>query len=238
MLMSLSALATANKTYTLAVEINPPFTFVNEQKQIRGLSVEMLELLAVSQGAELETIECPFARCMKLAEQGQADFIFGIIKSAERETFFHFIEPPFYSSTTHYSFYQLKNPANPIRSLNDLQNQRIGVQRGARHFSKFDNDPDISKVEIAGIPTLIEMLRKKRIEAFLMLTLSAEPYLKKFDPRGHIKASPFSYEDRKAGFIALSKKSKHVRDLTTLNTAMASLKQKGDIEKVLRKYSL
>ena len=226
------------KKYTLAVELNPPFTYIDENNRINGLSVEMIGQLVASQDATFEMLVCPFARCLKLAEEGHTDFIFGIIKTAEREEFLHFIEPPFMSSTTHYSFYQLKSHAKPISTLKDLTQLTVGTQRGAKHFSEFDNNPDIFKVEITSIPTLIEMLRKKRIDAFLMLTLSAEPYLKKFDPRRRIKPSPFSYKDQKSGYIALSKKSKHVLDLPLLNKAMVELKRQGEIQKVLNKYNL
>jgi polar amino acid transport system substrate-binding protein len=226
------------KTYTLAMEVSPPFSSLDSNKHAQGLAIDLVEAMVELGGNKLEPIVCPFARCLRLVEKGDADFIFGIVKTSERSKFLKYIEPAFITTFTDISFFQLNSSTLQITTMKDVEQLIVGIQRGAKHFDDFDNNHSINKINVPNISTLIEMLKKGRIDTFVMPKKSAEQYLKKHDQDKKIKQANFTINNEQRGYIAISKKSKHIQDLSKLNSALQQLKDSGKLKKILKQYQL
>lgn len=226
------------KTYTLALEVAPPFSSFSIDNKPQGLAIEMLTKLVNKSGNKLNPVVCPFARCLKLVEQGQADFIFGVLKTPKRSQYLEYIQPAFSTFPTEIGFYQLKNSSKKIESFDNILNLTVGVQRGALHYEAFDNNKKINKVSVVSIANLIEMLTKGRIDTFAMLRQSAEQYLKKHDNSGLIKLSDYVVNQHQKGYIAMSKRSRYIKDLPTLNQQFKQIKESCELSDMLNKYNL
>jgi len=236
--LTTSFIAIAADKYKLAFEIAPPFSYVDENYQAHGLALELVQAVIDEVNGELSYVTCPWARCLKLVEQGQVDFIFGIVKTPARDKFLRYIEPPFTKSFTEIALYQLKTSNQDITHYEQLMNKTIGVQRGAAHVEEFDDNPKIKKVSVVDIPSVIELLKKKRIDAFIMPTQSAEQYLSQHDPAGEITQASFSFRKEQGGYIALSKKSPHIDKIEQLNTGLTNIMANGKLKAILKKYDL
>ena len=55
-----------------------------------------------------------------------------------------------------------------IKQWDDLSDLRIGMLRGYKHFPKFDNDQQLSKIDFLEINTAVNMLLKKRIDVIIV----------------------------------------------------------------------
>lgn len=225
------------KTYTLAMEISPPFSSLDPHNNPQGLAIELISAIVDLEDNQLETIICPFARCLKLVERGEADFISGILKTDKRSEFLSFIEPAIFNSFHGFRFYQL-NSSLPISSMQDLEKLTVGVQRGALHFEAFDNNTSITKISLPSIKVLIEMLQKGRIDTFVMPQTSAEQYLRENDQHNKIRSADLTIRTKKNGYIAMSKHSKHIHELSDFSRALELLKNSGRLEKILSRYQL
>jgi polar amino acid transport system substrate-binding protein len=220
------------------MEIAEPFSKLDENNRPQGLAVDLIVAMLEKVNSKAEFYICPFARCLRLVEQGDADLVFGLIKTPERMESLAFIEPAFIQSMTKVSFYQLESSTVEISQTSDLISLNIGVQRGALHFDEFDNNKSISKIEVTNIADLIGMLQKKRIDAFVMPQLSAEQYLDKYDKKNEIKRSKLFYQKEQGGYIALSKKSNYLSELPKLSAALQELKKTGALKQILKNYDL
>lgn len=225
--------------FNLAVDHSPPFSIVDSNQRAHGIAVDLVNALLKPIGhSKLKFITCPWARCLVLTEEGEADFIVGLVKTPARLKKFAFIEPAFITSTNEFGFYQLSSSKTKITSMSDIEKLTVGVQRGAMHFEEFDNNKKIDKVNLLDIASLIEMLKKQRIDVFVMPRVSAEQYLVKYDANKTIKRSGFIVTEPTGGYIVFSKKSKHISYLPELNKSMKQLHSSGKIKNIMSKYNL
>lgn len=222
----------------LAVEPSPPFSHIDDEGVVTGLEVDIADALATGMGTSLETVACPWARCLKMAEQGDVDIVIGLSKTSAREQKFVFLDPPFISSILQISTYQRADARFDVSSLADFRALKVGVQRGAVHFKAFDNDPLITKIYVKDIQSLFNMLLVGRVDAFIMPTVAANEYLFAFDTENEIKRASFTHLIDQGGYIALSKKSPLIENLETLQQVLRNLKSTGKLDTILTKYNL
>lgn len=220
------------------MEATPPFSNIDPVKGVQGLALDSVNALVEMNGHQLKPIICPFARCLRLIEQGQADFIFGIMKTPERSAYLEYIEPAFITSFSEIRFYTLRDAKTSIKSLADVEKLRVGVQRGASHFEAFDNNKLIRKLDVSSISNLIDMLKTKRIDTFVMPRISAEEYLKQHDENSEIMPAHFTVIKEQGGYIAISKKSPYINDVVELNRALLKIKKSGDLTTILKRYNI
>ena len=105
-------------------------------------------------------------------------------------------------------------------------------------FEEFDNNPNIKKVAVVDIVSIIELLKKGRIDAFVMPKQSAEKYLEQNDSEQLISSAEFVHKVKQGGYVALSKNSGHQDKVKALNKAMKQLKDSGQLKQILAKYKL
>lgn len=126
----------------------PPYSFMDDQQQIRGIDIEILGELGKRLGVEFDISLVPFKRLLLMTEQGAAFGSFSLFKTPEREAFGLFTYP------VHYSTYRLFTTTdNDIRydALEDLFGKRIGIAAGFAISDEFDaatERGDITKVEV------------------------------------------------------------------------------------------
>jgi polar amino acid transport system substrate-binding protein len=220
----------------VAVEPTPPFSSIDEHGNISGLDKDLADALLLPLGYQVETVSCPWVRCLRMVEQGQVDMIFGLFKTTQREKKFLFLEPPFMTSNVTIANYQLSSASFDVHQLEDFHKLEVGIQRGALHFLAFDNDPLIKKTELKDIPTMINMLLKGRINTFVMPTVAADEYLAQLDKTSEIKRGKFTHIEQHGGHIALSRMSQHINDANRIMKQIEALKQSGHLHAILNTY--
>lgn len=135
-------------------------------KNWNGRNIETLYVMTQKLGVHLDmSMRAPFARCMRLLEQGRIDIIAGLIYTEERDQKLLLIP---YSEKTQLAIFYLKSRITPVTldylSLSDT----IGVHLA---FAIPENLKDTALMEhISPIPSVgtgLQMLLKKRLTGVL-----------------------------------------------------------------------
>lgn len=202
-----SSMAIADKKeLKIAIFIEPPFTHLVDNKLV-GEHIEIAKLLAISIGLKPVFIRCPFARCLAMAQHGQADMIIGIRKSPEREKDLIFLNPPYMIQHYPLRFFVLSSKKVIINHFDDLNKLSIGTLRGGSYFELFDNSKSFTKVEVTSREQLVQMLLRDRIDTFIEREESILPLLPLAKYQQKFTLANYQYDKAVNSYIAISKKS-------------------------------
>lgn len=224
---------------TVAIDSTPPYAFIDKQGRPSGMIVDVMQKLSSRLPFDFEYIECPWARCVKLVENGEIDLLPGITRTHAREQIFFYIEPAFMShhKINQFRFYSInKNLA--ITDYVDLQTLNIGILRGAAYNPEFDDDNTITKTAFVDVQSLFDALHKNRIDAFIYHDDTVVPLLKQFDPLNQITESTLGLSAKQNGYIVMSKKSIHLAQLPAINNQLKALIEEGEISLIFRRHGL
>ncbi len=218
----------------VAMHIEPPFSDIVNGEFV-GENIDIANLLAKKINKKARYVYCPVARCLSLMQSGQADMIVAVRKTAKREQFIYYLSPPIKIQKHPLRFYIRANNKVIVDKYEDLQSLKIGVLRGASYFDKFDLDTKMFKVPLTNHQQLIDMLLKGRIDTFLEREESITPLVEQKVYATAIKLAKFSYDKGVGSYIAISKKSPFVKELTAFSQAIETLQSTGEIKKIISK---
>jgi polar amino acid transport system substrate-binding protein len=109
----------------------PPYRIIgstNGAPSYSGIYVDVLREIAAATGLTLEFVELPFARALRVMQEGEADIMLGPNRAPEREVYLHYLEPPLPQEP---KVFLPVAAAAPIRGYDDLAGRRIAIRRGA-----------------------------------------------------------------------------------------------------------
>lgn len=201
-----SVISFANENLKVASIVEPPFSRI-ENDTLVGFNVDVAEMLASSINLKPVIIQCPFARCLTMLEQGSADLMINLKKLPEREKNLIFIEPPLFVQDQPIRFYTLSNNNININKLTDLLPLVVGTIRGAAYFPEFDNNTKIRKVDFTTREQLVNMLLKGRIDTFLEREESIEPLISSQEYKDKMTIESYQYNKPVGSYIAISRNS-------------------------------
>jgi ABC-type amino acid transport substrate-binding protein len=209
-----------------------PFSDIIDNEFV-GPNIEISTLLAESINLKPTFIPCPFARCLSMVQQGEADMILSLKKLPERENDLIFLHPSYMTQHDPLRFFTLASRKITINDFVDLNDLIVGTLRGARYFDAFDQNKTITKVELTSHKQLVQMLLHNRIDAFI----DRENSILAFSPLENVqqKFSLANYQHNTAinAYIAISKHSniKHYEE--RLSKALQKLITNNTINNIL-----
>jgi polar amino acid transport system substrate-binding protein len=217
-----------------AVEHYPPWIII-EPTSISGINIEILNEVAKRLNLQLTLKECPWKRCLHMMEYGEADIMSSLLKRAERKVYMVYIEPPYKTRSTK-AFYLPKGKGHLIQKYEDLYHLKVGVTRGVKYFPPFDNDPKINKIEAVADINLLRMLAANRLSA-IVSTESQADYLILYEGfQGKFEKAPFKYDKSVPVHLAISKKSRYVKQLPNFNKIMKQMVSEGKIDMTIKNF--
>ncbi|WP_206512342.1 transporter substrate-binding domain-containing protein [Colwellia sp. Arc7-635] len=232
--ITLKAQAKPTKTIIVAMYIEPPFSEIVDGKFI-GENIDITNALAAKLGYKTKFVYCPLARCLSFVQSGQADMIIAVRKTAIREKFLHYLEPPIKIQKLPLKFYTLTDNDITLNHYNDLLSLKVGVLRGASYFDQFDHDTQITKVALNNHQQLIDMLLKGRIDTFLEREESILPLVDQKIYSTDINLAKFSYDKGVGSYIAVAKKSSLINEIVDLSKALQHLSHSGELALLLQR---
>ena len=230
-LIAFSASAEDKETLIVAAYIEPPYSYFVDD-EFTGIHVKIITLLAEKLNKQVKFIQCPFARCLSFIENGQADAIIGIRKTAERIQYLAYLAQPISTQTFPLQFYIRQDSDLIIANYSDLANLRIGTLRAATYFDRFDRDQSLNKVEVVNYNQLLQMLLKDRIDTFLEREESVKPWIDHVDYKQKIKLADYMYNKSVDGYIAFSKKSSFIKEIEQFSNMQRQLLNNGEIQAI------
>ncbi len=213
----------------------PPWKTV-EGTQVNGAYTEIVRELAKRTGFELQVFQCPFKRCLKMMQDGQADVIIGLHDSPERQAYIHFLRTPYRKFSSDKVFYVLKGKAASIRGYGDLQQLRIGVKSGTQYFERFDADNSLTKDSAKDAEANFKKLLRGRVDAVLMAEDQGEPLVYGMQLQGQLDKALYREPDRTPRSIGFSKKSAVAQQIPAFETAMAAMVKDGTVKALFKRY--
>lgn len=149
--------------YVMPFEL-PPTVFTDEDGQVKGIAIDLLNLMSIRLGAEFEVVDSDnFSHAIDMVRTGEADVIGPFTPSAEREADFDFTTPFIRGSLG----YWVAADAPGIGSPDDLAGRRVAVIGGATSSGWIEeNRPDVEPVAVQDTLDALRKLDRGEVDAF------------------------------------------------------------------------
>ncbi|MCC2616840.1 transporter substrate-binding domain-containing protein [Aestuariibacter halophilus] len=219
-------------TLTMAVDHFPPYTVLNDNQPPSGLDVQIMRAIATPLHAQLNFVQCPFARCVKMLENGSADVYVSLFRSPQREKRIHFVEPAIAKEPPQAFYVRADSPLR-IDSYDALSNLTIGVLRDSEYFAEFDQDKRLRKVPLSTLEGLIDMLLKGRIDTFIGSQTVTDYLLASTGHSEEIRHASYVHPGSRDVYIGLSKASANAYLRREIGEIVEQLKAQGTINAIL-----
>lgn len=209
---------------------NEPLGYQNDSGEMVGVHWEYLEAIEQASGLCINKRLIPYLRIWRSLTNGDHDA--GILFRSKSRA--DIVE---YSSLVR-EVYTVVVPVKgmKINHYDDLQHLIIGKPRGTHLGDKFDNDKNLTIVELNSYQQAAKMLQKGRIDAIAGSGLVINYQLKKYKAFDKIDNEGKFIVGKKEQWLQFSKKSKHLDLIPKLNLAIEELKQNGRLDAIMDKY--
>jgi polar amino acid transport system substrate-binding protein len=134
-----------------------PYAYVSGKEPV-GFAVDIVKAAWAAANVSLELVPLPYARCMRMVDNGDLDGCFDTLRDARTETRYRWHREPLFKARI--SIYgRTVGPNAPLIGPDDLLGQRIGVTNGYDYGAKFDNDRrmvrDVAVSDLASLRKLV-----------------------------------------------------------------------------------
>ncbi|QLE87861.1 amino acid ABC transporter substrate-binding protein [Shewanella sp. Scap07] len=233
-LLSVSLIAIANPAVTppasvkLAAEDNwAPFADQSGQ----GLSHQLINRAFSRMQVNVDSIIVPYARGLKMAQQGQVDGVFNLVKEQSTEHLFVFGQQPLFTASA--SFYQ--NNRHPLKVSTKHQlpaGTRIGIIEGYEYGDELIHLDQLELLAVSNHNQLINLLLLNRIDAAIMYDQVAKQYLQRMQVSRDISRQFHNHTG--VVYLAFSKQNPDAQTLAdTLDAGLLALKADGSYQQIM-----
>ena len=219
---------------TIAYPQWPPYKIV-QNGSIGGIDALMLNEIARRTGLAFDYVECPWARCLIMLQNGNVDMITSIARTADRAAVMDFLEPP---TRDNYAIAFYTNAAAPhaLNRYEDLAGLNIGIIRGSAYFERFDNDRTLLKTLVTRETQLIDMLAGGRLDVIVGIGANLDYLLQESGRSRRVKKWSMRAATEEPAYIAVSKKSRHKAAIPLLEKALREMRRANEIERIEQSF--
>ena len=187
-------------------------------------------------GIKIQIQRVPWVRALAMMRDGKADFMSGLARTAEREAFIHYAEPPY--AQIRPVFYKLASSPKEIIRYEDLAGHRIGFTRGSAYFEPFDSDTTLDKHSATDETQLLKMLVGQRFDFIIGSDLQADYEIGIRGYKNRIIKADYRPEKSVPLYIGVSRKSAFLPRVEELNRAITELLANGTVTDLLGRYGV
>jgi len=230
-----SAEETAGKrtVKTIVVDDYYPYTFVNDQGQPDGFSVDLIRAVVRSMGMEIDIRAGSWESALRALKEGGIDLLPMMAYSTERTQNFDFTVP---HTVAHDALFFQKGKTRP-NGLQDLKDKKVIVmKRDAAHdYLRSQNIiPDADLVPADNLPEALRFLALGKGDAALMPKLVGLLHMKRLGLK-NLDNSPIGIEDYERSFsIAVRKGNTGL--LAHLSEGLSVIKATGEYDSIYKKW--
>ncbi|WP_429051997.1 substrate-binding periplasmic protein [Aeromonas veronii] len=219
-----------------------PFSYRNEQQQLRGLDVELLNAIFLRAGYQAKFNEMPWARVLHELKFGTVQLTMSANITAERQQYARFSHPYREEETAIIIRRQDAERWRGITTLEQLINTpdfHIGVLKGFDYGNTFRQlmaRPDLQpRLQMRlRLDQLLKMLQGGRIQGFILDPHGLQGWQGKDEAQDQLYA--LLRIEVTPVHLMLSKESTTEAQLQRINQAIAQLKQSPDYQQILDRY--
>ena len=222
--------------YTLVTDYWPPFRIAGQQETMSGIDIDLVARIEARLGIKIQIQRVPWVRALAMMRDGKADFMSGLARTAEREAFIHYAEPPY--AQIRPVFYKLASSPKEIIRYEDLAGHRIGFTRGSAYFEPFDSDTTLDKHSATDETQLLKMLVGQRFDFIIGSDLQADYEIGIRGYKNRIVKADYRPEKSVPLYIGVSRKSAFLPRVEELNRAITELLANGTVTDLLGRYGV
>lgn len=200
-----------------------------------GPDAEVLKAIADKLNAELKFKLAPFKRRLQLMQDGDIDFMSGLLKTAEREKYIYYISPP-YKERSDTVFFIARGKHALLQKYEDLYAMKIGTNQGSKYFPQFDHDPKLNKEAVSsGVPNFRKLLLG-RIDTVIYAEAGGIDLVYKLGIADRVEMAEFRFARQKDVHIGISRKSDLMDHIVKINSLIGSMIESGEIKSIIVNY--
>lgn len=233
-LLSLSATTLAKEPLIIVSDPWPPYT-IEKDGMISGTDVEIIKAVFLQLEIPITIQMMPWARCLAMVKNKQADAILDASISTEREAFLHFPAEPVSQGTT--VFFVRKDSTLPYQNLASLNDLKAGAILGYNYCPEIDDAAFMKRAErVTKLDQIFNMLLLKRIDFVIEVDAVGYFVAKKMGISDQIATIPGASFCHGGNYLAFAKKSGHEALANSFSQALYSFKETENYRQILRKY--
>lgn len=212
----------------------PPYVYLEKGKP-KGFNVDLLNEIFSQMNMEISIEIVPWARALYMLENGYADAMFPLFKTAEREVFTDYSDP---FTTEDTALFVLKDSPIPWSTdLKTFKKYKFGRVVGYSSGNLIDSliaSKDISLDEAVSTQLNIKKLLYGRIDIMIEAKYVALAELKANNQLKDIKILGIVAEN--TSYLGFSKKNNKLETITLFNTTLHSMKKNGNYQRIIDNY--
>ena len=220
----------------------PPYEFLtteNGNKKVVGADIYLAEQVAKKLGVQVEIQEMAFDSLIAALNANKVDMVIsGVNPTEERKKAVDFSDV-YYTSK---GIFVVNKDSEEIKSVADLKNKKIGVQKGSTYetYAKEQLKMDEKNIQaLTDVPSLLQDLKNKKIDVVLIPDDVAKIAMNKYTD---IKISAFKAENdpEETGMAIAFKKGQGDSNkelLEQVNAVIKEIQAQKSFEKELDKYA-
>ncbi|NLY04394.1 MAG: basic amino acid ABC transporter substrate-binding protein [Campylobacter sp.] len=209
----------------------PPFEYMDENSQIAGFDIDLVDAISKKAGFDYELINMGFDGLIPALKSGKIDMVAsGMSATEQRKKAADFSEPYF---TTENVFIKQTNNTK-ILSKDDLQGKTVATQLGTVQEQTIRDLEGVIAATMKDPITVILSLKSGKVDAAIFDTSVAYGYLKQNPDLVEFHKEP----DGSDGFSFAFDKDKKLELIAKINSALEELRNDGTYDALLEKYDL
>ncbi|MCJ8321865.1 MAG: transporter substrate-binding domain-containing protein [Colwellia sp.] len=230
------------KNYAVGWELWYPYQYHNKEQQLVGLDFDIFNAIIKEVNIEVTYTELPWKRHLQYIKTGEMDMAMGSSYTPEREKTAYFSVP---YRKEKVNLFVKKGMVNKIKinSLAELSNTNylIGVEGGyyyGDHYQQLMTSKEFQTHinDVIDLEENVDLLFKGHIDGFLVDPVTMNAFSEKYSLEGEFEIHPLEiYQDNI--HIMLSRQSCKVEMLTKINKAIIKLKQNGEMDKIINRWT-
>jgi polar amino acid transport system substrate-binding protein len=232
--VAFAVLISAQQQALVAVtEFWPPYR-IDIDGKLSGIDIDLIRALEDRIGIPIEVQRHPFARCLEMIRQGQADLITGIAYTPEREEYIRY-SPQSYSDVRPV-FYVATGKGATVQQYEDLYGLRIGYSLNSAYFEPFNSDAELTKVGLSNEEQVLRMLAFGRVDAIIGTNPNLAYDVARLGFVHRVEQTVYQPEPRTPLYFGYPRNAGRQDLFDDIDLALGQLLEEGVVESILEGY--
>jgi len=207
-----------------------PLGFVNDEGQLTGVQVDIINAIAKNSGLCINTFLMPYPRIWQGIKLGKHDG--GIVFKSESRSYM----VDYVAKIRAVKVAVITRKPIEVNSYDDLKGISIAARRGIHLSERFDSDSELAIMEVNQYEQVIKMLIHDRVDAMAGSAFVLHYILRVNNGLEKVDFSKKLNLGEKEQWVQLSKKSKHTDKIPLLNSAVQTMINNGTLDQITEKY--
>lgn len=203
-----------------------PYEYL-ENGKVTGFSIDVVFKIFENLGYKIEYTNMSFDGLISALQSGKVDVLTGLTPTDERKKYVDFSERYYVGKQM-----AIANKDNPIASVEDLKNKKIGVQIGTLQENLAKNIEGAKVVSYNSFTGAILDLNQEKIDAIIISSEVKNEYLAN-NPKLY-EIGRVEDNESKGIAIVFSKGSDELRE--KVNQEIEKMKKSGELDNLVKKY--